>query len=184
MRRRQSSASLFGFSSPIDRPTRLVFARPIENDLANQHASVLLRLAIEVQSIERGQERVIGDRQVTDIGIGPEQAKDRVRRGRSEPHLRESYKGSIIDQGLQPLPGDAVDIDGDRSRARRVARSGASAAPTRTRTGRSMRRNCWARGNRDGVLTAPEYATTAPPPPKHSSCSCRRETQVADNGDD
>ena len=38
--------------------------------------------------------------------------------------------------------------------------------------------------NHDGVLTAAEYATTAPPPPKHPSCSCRRETQVADNSDD
>ena len=29
----------------------------------------------------------------------------------------------------------------------------------------------------DGVLTAAEYATTAPPPPKHKACSC----QIASN---
>ena len=38
--------------------------------------------------------------------------------------------------------------------------------------------------NHDGILTAAEYATTAPPPPKHPSCSCRREAQVAANSDD
>ncbi len=38
--------------------------------------------------------------------------------------------------------------------------------------------------DRSGWLTAAEYATTAPPPPKHPNCSCRRATQVADNSDD
>ena len=38
--------------------------------------------------------------------------------------------------------------------------------------------------NRDGVLTAAEYATTAPPPPKHASCSCRRETTTVASVDD
>ena len=28
--------------------------------------------------------------------------------------------------------------------------------------------------DKNGVLTAAEYATTAPPPPKHRTCSCRR----------
>jgi len=32
--------------------------------------------------------------------------------------------------------------------------------------------------DRNGILTAAEYATTAPPPPKHRSCSCR-STDIA-----
>jgi EF hand domain-containing protein len=41
--------------------------------------------------------------------------------------------------------------------------------------------------DRNGSLTAAEYATTAPPPPKHPSCSCGRSTYPArgsDNSDD
>jgi hypothetical protein len=33
----------------------------------------------------------------------------------------------------------------------------------------------------DGILTAAEYATTAPPPPKHPSCSCGRSYASADD---
>ena len=36
--------------------------------------------------------------------------------------------------------------------------------------------------DRSGWLTPVEYATTAPPPPKHKACSCG--TQTADNSDD
>ena len=37
----------------------------------------------------------------------------------------------------------------------------------------------------NGWLTAAEYATTAPPPPKHRTCSCgRAEPPPADNSDD
>src|SRR3954451_595302 len=32
----------------------------------------------------------------------------------------------------------------------------------------------------NGILTAAEYSTTAPPPPKHPSCSCRA-TDIASN---
>jgi hypothetical protein len=35
--------------------------------------------------------------------------------------------------------------------------------------------------DRNGILTAAEYSTTAPPPPKHPSCSCR--TDIASNDD-
>ncbi|MES2137990.1 MAG: EF-hand domain-containing protein [Pseudomonadota bacterium] len=35
----------------------------------------------------------------------------------------------------------------------------------------------------NGWLTAAEYATTAPPPPKHKTCSCER-VAPADNNDD
>ena len=39
--------------------------------------------------------------------------------------------------------------------------------------------------DRSGWLTPAEYATTAPPPPKHKSCSCGSSpTQTADNSDD
>ena len=40
--------------------------------------------------------------------------------------------------------------------------------------------------DRSGWLTAAEYATTAPPPPKHKSCSCGSAppVQTADNSDD
>src|SRR3954468_9407458 len=34
----------------------------------------------------------------------------------------------------------------------------------------------------NGILTAAEYSTTAPPPPKHPSCSCRA-TDIASNDD-
>ena len=37
--------------------------------------------------------------------------------------------------------------------------------------------------DRNGFLTAAEYATTAPPPPKHKTCSCNAATSVA-AGDD
>jgi hypothetical protein len=37
--------------------------------------------------------------------------------------------------------------------------------------------------DRSGFLTTAEYATTAPPPPKHKTCSCS-PAQVADNSDD
>ena len=40
--------------------------------------------------------------------------------------------------------------------------------------------------DRSGWLTAAEYATTAPPPPKHKTCSCRTTPAIAsadDNGD-
>ena len=36
--------------------------------------------------------------------------------------------------------------------------------------------------DRTGWLTPAEYATTAPPPPKHPSCSCRR-TDIASSDD-
>ena len=36
--------------------------------------------------------------------------------------------------------------------------------------------------DRNGILTAAEYASTAPPPPKHPACSCRR-TDLASNDD-
>jgi len=36
--------------------------------------------------------------------------------------------------------------------------------------------------DRNGILTAAEYATTAPPPPKHPSCSCR-QTDIASSDD-
>lgn len=36
--------------------------------------------------------------------------------------------------------------------------------------------------DRSGFLTAAEYATTAPPPPKRKSCSCS-PAQIADNDD-
>jgi EF hand len=39
--------------------------------------------------------------------------------------------------------------------------------------------------DRSGWLTPAEYATTAPPPPKHKTCSCDpAPTQTADNSDD
>lgn len=38
--------------------------------------------------------------------------------------------------------------------------------------------------DRNGFLTAVEYATTAPPPPKHKTCSCNAVPQVADNRED
>jgi EF hand len=38
--------------------------------------------------------------------------------------------------------------------------------------------------DRNGILTPVEYATTAPPPPKHKVCSCNAAQQVADNNDD
>jgi hypothetical protein len=39
--------------------------------------------------------------------------------------------------------------------------------------------------DRSGWLTQAEYATTAPPPPKHKACSCApAATQTADNSDD
>ena len=38
--------------------------------------------------------------------------------------------------------------------------------------------------DRNGWLTPAEYATTAPPPPKHKTCSCARpEPQAASNDD-
>jgi hypothetical protein len=38
--------------------------------------------------------------------------------------------------------------------------------------------------DRSGFLTAAEYATTAPPPPKHRSCSCRvQPASIASNDD-
>ena len=33
----------------------------------------------------------------------------------------------------------------------------------------------------NGILTAAEYASTAPPPPKHPSCSCRQNYASADD---
>ena len=33
--------------------------------------------------------------------------------------------------------------------------------------------------DRDGMLTAAEFATTAPPPPKHKSCACRAAVPAA-----
>ena len=44
-----------------------------------------------------------------------------------------------------------------------------------------------AAGGRKGWLTEAEFANTAPPPPKHRTCSCRApaaEPQVAENSDD
>ena len=44
-----------------------------------------------------------------------------------------------------------------------------------------------AAGGRKGWLTEAEFANTAPPAPKHRTCSCRApaaEPQVAENGDD
>ena len=39
--------------------------------------------------------------------------------------------------------------------------------------------------NRDGWLSPVEYATTAPPPPKHKTCSCKAPTaQPAENNED
>lgn len=38
--------------------------------------------------------------------------------------------------------------------------------------------------DRNGILTPAEYATTAPPAPKHKMCSCAAAPPVADNGDD
>jgi hypothetical protein len=38
--------------------------------------------------------------------------------------------------------------------------------------------------DRSGWLTPAEYALTAPPAPKHSTCSCRQAPQIADNNDD
>src|SRR4029078_3393259 len=35
--------------------------------------------------------------------------------------------------------------------------------------------------DRNGILTATEYASTAPPPPKHPSCSCRQNYASADD---
>jgi hypothetical protein len=37
--------------------------------------------------------------------------------------------------------------------------------------------------DRSGFLTAAEYATTAPPPPKHKSCSCRAPANYASADD-
>ena len=37
--------------------------------------------------------------------------------------------------------------------------------------------------DRNGFLTAAEYATTAPPPPKHKTCSCNAATNRAANDD-
>jgi hypothetical protein len=37
--------------------------------------------------------------------------------------------------------------------------------------------------DRDGVLTAAEYATTAPPPPKHKTCSCAGPAPSDSNDD-
>ena len=37
--------------------------------------------------------------------------------------------------------------------------------------------------DRSGWLTPAEYATTAPPPPKHQSCSCDRPTSYASTDD-
>jgi hypothetical protein len=37
--------------------------------------------------------------------------------------------------------------------------------------------------DRNGVLTAAEYATTAPPPPKHKTCSCAAPSS-SDSSDD
>ena len=37
--------------------------------------------------------------------------------------------------------------------------------------------------DRSGFLTPAEYATTAPPPPKHKSCSCRTAASLASNDD-
>jgi hypothetical protein len=41
-----------------------------------------------------------------------------------------------------------------------------------------------AAGGRKGWLSAAEFVATAPPPPKHKSCSCNTPPQVADNSDD
>lgn len=40
--------------------------------------------------------------------------------------------------------------------------------------------------DRSGFLTPAEYATTAPPPPKHKSCSCATQARIAqaDSNDD
>jgi len=38
--------------------------------------------------------------------------------------------------------------------------------------------------DRNGILTAAEYATTAPPPPKHKTCSCGRTYASRDTSDD
>jgi hypothetical protein len=35
--------------------------------------------------------------------------------------------------------------------------------------------------DRNGILTTAEYATTAPPPPKHPACSCRQSYVAADD---
>jgi hypothetical protein len=35
--------------------------------------------------------------------------------------------------------------------------------------------------DRNGILTTAEYATTAPPPPKHPACSCRQSYGAADD---
>ena len=38
--------------------------------------------------------------------------------------------------------------------------------------------------DRNGFLTAAEYATTAPPPPRHKTCSCNVATNIAAATDD
>jgi hypothetical protein len=39
-------------------------------------------------------------------------------------------------------------------------------------------------GDRNGWLSAAEYSTTAPPPPKHASCACSKSYASRDNSDD
>jgi hypothetical protein len=38
--------------------------------------------------------------------------------------------------------------------------------------------------DRNRILTPAEYATTAPPPPKHKTCSCGRNEPARDDSDD
>ena len=41
-----------------------------------------------------------------------------------------------------------------------------------------------AAGGKKGWLSPAEFVATAPPPPKHRTCSCKVAPQVADNSDD